>query len=147
MAEFKGTIHIKDGKVDRLENLSDMNQAVCHEGDLSIILPPLFTDGWTLLGDYTLTLTKTEETVEERKSRLVSESKGDARPLSRVSARRKPDGQQCKTCGQFIPEDVLDSHGNCPHCVENSHCGVCGVYAYPLQEGLCTSCSRSLVRD
>ena len=89
MAELKGTIRIKDGKVDRLENLSDMNRAVVHEGDLSVILPELFAAGWTLLGDYTLTLTKTEETLEERKSGLASESRGDTRPHSRVSARRK----------------------------------------------------------
>lgn len=55
-----------------------------------------------------------------------------------------PDGQHCKTCGESVPEDYLDSHGNCPHCVENSYCGVCGVYAYPLEDGMCASCRASL---
>lgn len=93
MAEFKGTIHIKDGKVDQLENLSDMDQTVAHEGNLSVVLSHLFSEGWTLLGDYTLTLTKTEETVEERRSGLASESKSDTRPHIQVSARRRRDGQ------------------------------------------------------
>jgi len=91
MAEFTGLIHVKDGKVHKLENLTIVNQdpAVVHKGDLSVILPELTLAGWTLVGDYTLVLTKTEETVEERKSKLLSESESDTRPLTKVSAMQK----------------------------------------------------------
>jgi hypothetical protein len=143
MAELQGTIHIKDGKVDRL-SLSGVDQAVDQEGDAPMILSDLSSAGWILTGNYTLALTNTEETVEERKSLLVSESMSDTRPLSRVSGRRNQfaGGPHCKMCDRYFPEDVLDSLGYCPSCVENSYCRACGTRAHPqdLEEGMCASC-------
>jgi hypothetical protein len=59
MPETTGTIHIKDGQVVRLENLSQWNRAIVSD-DLSVILRKLAAAGWRLSGDYALTLTKTE---------------------------------------------------------------------------------------
>jgi len=36
-----------------------------------------------------MTLTKTEETDEEREAALVTESKSDTRPVTQIAARRK----------------------------------------------------------
>jgi hypothetical protein len=58
MAETTGTIHIKDGKVVKLENLSQGNRAIV-SNDLDVILAKLAATGWRLSGDYALTLTKT----------------------------------------------------------------------------------------
>ena len=80
MAEIKGTIHIKAGQIDRLENLPHEEE----ESDLSAILRKLTVEGWTLAGDYTLELTSTQETNEERMSELESVSKSIPRLDSRV---------------------------------------------------------------
>jgi len=55
MGEIKGIIHIKDGQVNWLQNVSDRNAALLHEGNLAIVLSELFHTGWKLQGDYTLT--------------------------------------------------------------------------------------------
>lgn len=56
-----------------------------------------------------------------------------------------PGAPHCRSCGQVVPEDVLDARGNCPQCVETSYCPVCGVHAYPLQQGMCKSCYRNCI--
>jgi hypothetical protein len=58
MAEITGTIRIQDGKVVKLTNISDLNVALVHEGDLAKILPELTAAGWKLTGDYTLSITR-----------------------------------------------------------------------------------------
>ena len=60
MAEITGTIRIQDGKVVKLTNISDLNVALVHEGDLAKILPALTAAGWKLTGDYTLSITRPE---------------------------------------------------------------------------------------
>ena len=57
MAETKGTIHIQDGNVVRLENLSHGNLARVSD-DLPVILAKLAEAGWKLSGDYVLTVVK-----------------------------------------------------------------------------------------
>jgi hypothetical protein len=97
MAEIKGTVRIENGRVVELHNIPEMNKSFVHEGDLSVTLQDLSRHGWRLTGDHELTLTKYEETDEERAAGFTSESKS-APPASTGSGTRphhsqtRPDG-------------------------------------------------------
>jgi hypothetical protein len=86
--KLEGTIIVKDGRAVGLKNISEGTLAAVPQGELSVVLSTLSSEGWALEGDYQLALTKHVETDEERKSQFESQSKSGTRGISRVTATR-----------------------------------------------------------